>query len=125
VSLEKVAACSDISQRVYEMAARTSIDLRRGDYQSLLPAALEDLQQLDFVFFNIWNESAPDWMLHACLQYVRPHTVFVFEGIKANRSMRTFWKSVCAHPAVSVTIDLSVMGIVFFNKNLHKRNYSI
>jgi predicted O-methyltransferase YrrM len=125
VSLENVAACSDISQQVYAMAARSSIDLRTGDYRTILPAALEDLRQLDFVFFNIWNEPSPEWLFDVCLKYVGPQTVFVFEGIKGKHGMRSFWKTICARPEVSVTIDLSVLGIVFFNKNLHKQNYRI
>ena len=48
-----------------------------------------------------------------------------FEGIKASRKMRKFWKEVCAHPEVTVTIDLYSMGIVFFNKKLHKRDYIV
>ena len=52
-------------------------------------------------------------------------TIFVFEGIKASRKMREFWKEVCAHPEVTVTIDLYSMGIVFFNKKLHKRDYIV
>ena len=43
-----------------------------------------------------------------------------FEGIKASRKMRELWEEICACPEVTVTLDLYSLGIVLFNKKLHK-----
>ena len=47
------------------------------------------------------------------------------KGQKRRVKMREFWKEICSHPEVTVTIDLYSMGIVFFNKKLHKRDYIV
>lgn len=65
------------------------------------------------------------WLFNECMKYAHNDTVFVFEGIKASRKMREFWEEICACPEVTVTLDLYSLGIVLFNKKLHKRDYIV
>lgn len=102
------------------------IDLRIGDYYELLPQALKDLGSVDFVFFNTGSEQQNNEQLfNTCMNSISDDTVFVFDGIKVNGKMRKFWKKICADQRVSITVDLYSMGLVFFNKRLHKRNYIV
>lgn len=126
IALESVPEYATIAQWVFNKAARNPVDLRTGSYKELLPRALEDMKRVDFVFFNTLYEQQDNlWLFNECIPYVHSDTVFVFEGIKANRRMREFWQEVTTHPEVTVTIDLYSMGIIFFNKRLHKRNYKV
>ncbi|MDH6358399.1 SAM-dependent methyltransferase [Parabacteroides sp. PF5-9] len=126
VVLEDVEAFADVSRKVFDEAAHNPIDLRVGVYNVLLPRVISEMKTLDFVFFNIRNERADTYDLFtACLKAAGEQTVFVFDGIKSTPSMRKLWKQVCDHPEVSVTVDLFSLGIVFFNKKLHKRNYIV
>lgn len=126
VALENVSEFATIARQVFDKAARNPIDLRVGDYQTLLPEALRDMKQVDCVFFNTLYELYDNFRLfEACLDYVHNDTFFVFEGIRANSQMRKFWQDVCASPDVTVTLDLYSLGIVFFNKKLHKRDYIV
>jgi predicted O-methyltransferase YrrM len=124
VSIEKHAEYAAISSRVYA-GVRNSIEHHVGEYELLLPAVLDKIGEVDFVFFNTWRETNNRWLFNSCLSYKGKHSVFVFEGISRNRDMRKFWKYICSHPDVSTTLDLFTMGIVFFDPNLSKRNYSI
>lgn len=126
IALENIPEFAPIARIAYEKGARNPVDLRTGSNKELLPQALEELKQVDFVFFNTLYEQ-PDnvWLFNECTKYVHDGSLFVFEGIKASRKMREFWKEICACPEVTVTIDLYSMGIVFFNKKLHKRNYIV
>jgi predicted O-methyltransferase YrrM len=125
ITLEKTPERAAVARWVYEKAARTPVDLRTGDYQTLLPGILEEMGTVDFVFFNTRREASPASLFDICVKYAQADTVFVFEGIKNNRTMRRFWKTVCTHPEVTVTLDLYSMGIVLFNKKLHKRDYTV
>jgi predicted O-methyltransferase YrrM len=125
VSIETVPEYTSISRWVYQKAARTAIDLQAGDYQTLLPLALERMGKVDFVYFNTPIETFPSQLFDICLKYAHNDTAFVIEDIRVNKSMRKFWKTVCEHPKVSVSIDLYSAGIVLFNKNLHKQMYKI
>ena len=80
----------------------------------------------DFVFFNTLYEQHNNlWLFNECMKYAHNDTVFVFEGIKASRKMRELWEEICACPEVTVTLDLYSLGIVLFNKKLHKRDYIV
>lgn len=126
IALENVPEFAGIAQISFEKAARNPIDLRTGSFRELLPQALKDMEKIDFVFFNtLYEQQNNDWLFETCLKRIQDETVFVFEGIKSSRKMREFWQKVCSHPEVTVTIDLYAMGIVFFNKRLHKRNYIV
>lgn len=126
IALENIPEFASIAQIVFDKATRNPIDLRTGSYKELLPQALKDIKHLDFVFFNtLYEQQNNIWLFNECVKQVHNETIFVFEGIKASCKMREFWKEVCSHPEVTVTVDLYSMGIVFFNKKLHKRDYIV
>jgi predicted O-methyltransferase YrrM len=125
VAMEKRPEYAAVARWVYEKAARTPIDLRIGDYHTILPGILEEMKIVDFIFFNTSRDTSNASLFNTCVEHAQSNTVFVFEGIKSNCSMRKLWEMVCAHPEVTVTLDLYSMGIVFFNKKLHKRNYIV
>ena len=125
IALESVPEFAVIARETFKRA-HNPIDLRVGSYAELLPKALADMEQVDFVYFNTLYEQEHNLSLfETCLRYVHNDTVFVFEGIKASQKMRDFWKAVCAHPEVTVTVDLFTLGIVFFNRKLHKKDYIV
>ena len=126
ISLENIPEYASVSQWAYDKGARTAIDRRIGNYHQLLPGILQEMGKVDFVYFNLKNEQYPDiYLFNACIPHISDQTVFVFEGIKASRNMRTLWKEICAHEKVTVSIDLLSMGLVFLNPKLHKRNYHV
>lgn len=126
IALENMPEFASIARIAFEKAAHNPIDLRIGGYKEILPKALQDMEQIDLVFFNtLYEQQNNSWLFEECLKYIHNDTIFIFEGIKANRKMRNFWKEVCTHAEVTVTIDLYSMGIVFFNKRLHKRDYIV
>lgn len=126
IALENIPEFAQIAREAFTKLARNPIDLRVGNYKDLLPQALEEMQNVDFVFFNTLYEQQNNlWLFNECVKHVHDHTVFVFEGIDANRKMRDCWQEIRIHPEVVVTLDLFSIGIVFFNKRLHKRDYKV
>jgi len=126
IALENIPEFASIARIAFDKAARNPVDLRTGTYKELLPQALEDMGKVDFVFFNtLYEQHNNVWLFNECTKHIHNDTIFVFEGIKASRKMREFWKEICSHPEVTVTIDLYSMGIVFFNRKLHKRDYIV
>ena len=126
IALENVPEFATIARQAFAKEGRNPVDLRIGNYKDLLPQALNDINSLDFVFFNTLYEQHNNlWLFNECMKYAHNDTVFVFEGIKASRKMRELWEEICACPEVTVTLDLYSLGIVLFNKKLHKRDYIV
>lgn len=124
IALEETPEFALIAQSTFEKGARNPIDLRIGNYTESLPKALKDLERLDFVFFNIIdNQQSDSALFDECIKHIHTDSVFVIKGIRTSANMRYLWKEICAHPEVTVSIDLFSLGIVFFNKKLYKRNY--
>lgn len=83
IALENVPEFASIARIAFGKAARNPVDLRVGSYKDLLPKALKDMEQLDFVFFNtLYEQQNNSWLFEECLKHVHGDTVFVFEGIK-------------------------------------------
>lgn len=126
ISLENNPEYTSISAWTYNKAAKRNIDLREGDYTESLPQALEDIKHPDFIFFNFRHEQTDILCLfNKCMEYIHNDTFFVFEGIRNNHQIQEFWKQICDYPEITVAIDLRSIGIIFFNKKLHKRKYAI
>ncbi|WP_165154178.1 O-methyltransferase [Parabacteroides sp. ZJ-118] len=126
VALENIPEFAAIARQAFAKEGRNPVDLRIGNYKNLLPKALIDINSLDFVFFNTLYEQHNNlWLFNECVKYAHNDTVFVIEGIKASRKMREFWEGICTCPEVTVTLDLYSLGIVLFNKKLHKRDYIV
>ena len=52
IALENVPEFATIARQAFAKEGRNPIDLRIGNYKDLLPQALNDINSLDFVFFN-------------------------------------------------------------------------
>jgi len=126
ISLESIPEYATISQWIYGQIKNKNVDLRIGDYKTLLPEILSQAEFPDFVFFNRHVEPADMyWMFTTCMPYKKENTVFVIEGIHSNQERRNIWKEIRSLKDITVSLDLYSMGIIFFNKKLYKRNYTV
>lgn len=124
ISIESTPAFASIAQNIQDKALNQVLDFRIGAYSEMLSQALEEMKQVDMVYFKCKEEQQQLLALfEQAMQYRHDETLFVFDGIKASKQMRQVWKEVCKHPSVTVTVDLYSMGLVFFNPKLHKRDY--
>lgn len=104
--------------------AYISADIRQGDYRQTFPEALQEMDKVDFIFFNS-PQTLNRSFIDEALKHIHPDSVFFIEGIRANKAMRQLWKELCTSPQVVLTFDLYNIGILFFNPRLQKRNYIV
>ena len=57
------------------------------------------------------------------LPYMSDDSIMVISNIYSSHKNRNTWKNICAHPKVTVTLDLYNLGIVFFNPKLNRKTY--
>lgn len=97
-----------------------------GNFDNILPHVLNDYEKLDFVFFdgNHTKEATINYF-NLCLQKVHSNTVFVFDDIYWSKEMEEAWQEIKSNNAISVSIDLFRLGLIFFNKDLSKVHYVI
>jgi len=95
-----------------------------GNFDELLPDLLEEHETVDLVFFDgNHKKEATLTYFEACLSHIQNNTIFVFDDIHWSRGMRSAWENIRQHPSVKVSIDLFLLGIVFFRDELSKEDF--
>lgn len=97
-----------------------------GNLDETLPATLKEITALDFVFFDANHRREPTLRYFAaCLAKAHEDSVFVFDDIYWSVEMRTAWEEIKSHPAVTLTVDLFHVGLVFFRRKQPKQHFRL
>ncbi|HEY0433308.1 MAG TPA: class I SAM-dependent methyltransferase, partial [Chitinophagaceae bacterium] len=97
-----------------------------GSFDNTLPAILCNTTTVNFAFVDGNHRKAPTltyfhWLAERCL----PESVLVFDDIHWSREMEAAWREITRHPAVTCSIDLFFLGIVFFRKEFREPQHFI
>jgi predicted O-methyltransferase YrrM len=95
-----------------------------GDYAENLRKLKSFIPTFDLIFINQQGNAKET---AKAVELSRPFTgeksILIIDGIYKNKAMKTLWEKIKNLPETSVTIDLFALGIVFFDKKLHKQHY--
>ncbi|MFD1871624.1 O-methyltransferase [Hymenobacter bucti] len=102
-----------------------NVELVTGNLDQTLPATLAGLTRpVDFVFFDGNHRYEPTLRyFEQCLCKAHDNSVFVLDDIHWSAEMEQAWEAIKAHPAVTVTVDLFYVGLVFFRKKQPRQNF--
>ena len=117
--VEPESSISKVAQEYITQYTTATIDLRNDDGE--IP------DELDFVVLGAYpgniHTGFSKQTFERFLPFIHEKSVMVIKGINASPQAHKAWKAVCAHPKVTVSIDLLRLGVVFFNPDLHRRTY--
>jgi predicted O-methyltransferase YrrM len=124
---EGSAAIAAIAKQNFEVLQLNNVQLTEGDFSRTLSPLLSTLKEINFAFIdgNHRKEPTLDYF-NQLLNYSNPSTILVFDDIHWSAEMEEAWVAIKEHNAVTVTIDLFFVGIVFFNPDInHKQHFTI
>lgn len=126
-TLEGATAIADIAQHFFDKNHLDNIRLVRGDFSLTVPEALRSTGNIDLLFADGNHREEPTVAyFEAFLTKAHDHSIFIFDDIHWSAGMERAWGKICAHPSVTMTIDLFFIGIVFFRKEfLVKQHFSL
>lgn len=75
--------------------------------------------------FYIGHTPKHEQILESIMPHVNKKSVIIVEGIHRTHTMRKWWKKQTEHPAVTVSFDLYSMGMLFFDTEYRKQNYTL
>ncbi|UFH55863.1 O-methyltransferase [Spirosoma sp. KNUC1025] len=102
----------------------TNVEVVVGNLDETLAPQLQALDKVDFVFFDANHRYEPTVRyFETCLSRIHNDTVFVFDDIHWSDEMEQAWAYIKKHPAVTVTIDLFWVGLVFFRKEQPRQDF--
>ncbi len=126
LSMEGCASVAAIAEEVFAELKLKDVEVKVGNFDSILPTVLSQLETLDLVFFDGNHRKEPTLnYFQQCLSLANENSVFVFDDIHWSSGMELAWKKVKNDPAVTLTIDLFWFGLVFFRKGIEKQNFII
>ncbi|TAE37337.1 MAG: class I SAM-dependent methyltransferase [Runella slithyformis] len=102
------------------------IELVVGNIDQTLPQQVAIAPPLDFVFFDANHRYEPTVRyFETCLAKAHEGSLFVFDDIHWSAEMEAAWATIRQHEAVSVSIDLYWVGLVFFRKKQRKQHFTL
>ena len=126
ITIEGCPNIAKLAQSNFNQLNIQNIHLVTGNFDEKLPAILNELQRIDFVFIDGNHKEEPTInYFEQCLSKADNETVFIIDDIHWSEGMENAWNKASNHPLVTLSIDLFSMGIIFIKKELTKQHFII
>lgn len=126
ITIEGCPQTASIAQQQFDKMKLHNIELMQGSFDDVLSKALQKIGKIDFVFFDGNHRKEPTLKyFEEALAFAHNDSVFIFDDIHWSEEMEEAWEAIKAHPKVTVTIDLFMMGIVFFRREQREEHFVI
>lgn len=113
-----------VARRNFEQLGSQNVMVVVGNIDETLPTAVAAPGRIDFVFFDANHRYEPTVRyFEICLKNSHNDTVFVFDDIHWSDEMEQAWAYIKNHPAVSITVDLFWVGLVFVRQEQPKQHF--
>jgi predicted O-methyltransferase YrrM len=127
--VETMEGCKEIAEYAilnFKRAGFENIKLHLGNIDENLPLILTGFKKLDFVFFDAnHTKKATLNYFYQCLPKIHSQTVFVIDDIYWSKEMQEAWKEIIKNEKITVSIDMFFYGILLFNSELQKEDYTL
>ena len=116
-TFEGAKQAAAIAKQNFDNLSLNNIEVIEGNFDETLQPQLNKIASADFVFVDGNHREKPtiqyfEWLLKKATE----SSVFIFDDIHWSQEMEEAWKYIQQHAAVTLTIDLFFIGIVFFRK---------
>lgn len=115
-----------VAKKNFEYLKLKNITPICGDFEIELPKLLEAVGECNFVYFDGNHKKEPTLRYFSwCLSKHSQTSIFVFDDINWSAEMQQAWKEIKNNSAVTVTVDLYYLGLVFFRTDQQKQHFKI
>lgn len=126
ITLEGCEDTFNIACQTFSALNFSNIEIITGNIDNTIQNALNKLSIIDFVYIDA-NHTFDATMRYfeLILPKLNEKAVIVLDDIYWSKEMEQAWELIKSHSKVTSTFDLYHFGIVFFNPDLHAKNYKI
>ncbi|SHM89265.1 Methyltransferase domain-containing protein [Chitinophaga jiangningensis] len=122
-----IEGCPNIAAKArsnFDQLGINNIEQRVGNFDTVLPELLPQLPRLDWMYVDGNHRKEPTWNYFLeSLPYVHEGTILIFDDIHWTPDMEEVWHRIQSHEAVTYTIDLFFIGLVFFRKDFKVKQH--
>ena len=118
----EIAHIARLNLELLGLSAHTEV--REGAFEQTLKTALQDIQSLDFVFFDGNHRPEPTLQyFEQCLAFAHAKAVFVFDDMHWSKGMTEAWEAIQKHPKVTLTLDFFELSLVFIDPDFKAKQH--
>ena len=126
ITVEGSRDIHEVAKKNFKKMGLNKIRALCGGFDEQLPIILQNITELDFVFFdgNHTKEATLNYY-NQCKAKANPNTVFVFDDIYWSKPMTSAWNKIISDSSIRLSLDLFSFGVVFFLENRAKQHFQI
>jgi len=126
ITIEADAEKLTFAGRSLEQIGVDNVLFRNGSFNELLPEILKEEKQAFMVFVDGDHSYTKtiDYF-EEIKKHINEESFIVFDDIRWSEDMEKAWGEIRRDPAVSISIDLFFMGMVFFRGGVPKQDFVI
>ena len=116
----------EFSKQLFKDQAIKNVNGINGNFNEEFPKLISKIPSLDFLYID-GNHSYEPTMNYfkMALSKKNSSSIFVFDDIYWSEGMKKAWEEICAHPEVTLSLDLFYFGIVFFREEHKNKEHFI
>ncbi len=126
-TMEGAKTVAAVARQNFEKLHLANISLVEGNFDETLPSVVDRLKSIDLAFVDGNHRYEPTVRYYReLLPAVHEYSVLIFDDIHWSKEMEQAWDTIKTDDAVTLTIDLFFIGLVFFRKEQkEKQHFSI
>lgn len=127
VTMEGSASIAQEAMTTFKQLNLKNVIIKEGDFLANLPSYLNSISSVGMVYIDGNHRYIPTMQyFNLLLEKVNEHSILIFDDIYWSAEMELAWEEIKKNDAVTLTIDLFHIGIVFFRKeNKQKEHFTI
>lgn len=113
-----------VAEECFQKLHLNNIRLHLGTFEQLLQPVLQSMARVDLAFVDGNHRYKPTLeYFEQIKQFVHEGSILIFDDIHWSGEMEGAWEEIKKDEAVTLTIDLFFIGLVFFRKDFKQRQH--
>ena len=124
ITMEGAKEIAEIAIQNFKTNGLNNIELVKGNFDETLSSVLNRFSAIDFVFIDGNHRQGPtERYFQQLLAKINNESILVFDDIHWSKEMEAAWENIKQYPAVTCSIDLFFIGMVFFRKEFKEKQH--
>ena len=115
-----------MQKETLEILEIRNIEIIEGNFDNTLSSVVHGLSSVDFAFIDGNHRKEPtERYFKELLAKTNNNSILVFDDIHWSSEMEAAWETIKKDAAVTCSIDLFFIGIVFFRKEFKEKQHFV
>lgn len=126
ITMEGSNEIANVAKQNFKALELKNVELIEGNFDDTLSSIVRDRSSVDFAFIDGNHRQEPtERYFQQLLAKTNNDSIFVFDDIHWSSEMEAAWEAIKNNAAVTCSIDLFFIGIVFFRKEFKEKQHFV